>query len=309
MRHGLDELWVSLQYFAQDSYVRLRHSAYNDPLLFYGRLAIAFALLVLLVSISITVLRSQSDTSSTIADSDNLSSSHVDDSSQVPQQSAVDNSSADDDPDDSSNGTYFRVASVTDGDTIKVNIDNQVTTIRLIGLDTPETNHPSKPVECFGREATAKMQSLIGAKTVRLESDSTQDNIDKYGRLLRYVYTTDGENVAHLMIKNGYAYEYTYYLPYKYQSEFKQAEQHARDNKLGLWAPDACAGSSTSTQSPSAYQSQAFAANPDDQSQPATNVYYRNCSAARAAGAAPVYIGEPGYGVHLDRDRDGIGCE
>ena len=73
-----------------------------------------------------------------------------------------------------------------------------------------------------------------------LKSDSTQANRDKYGRLLRYVYLGDGTLINQVMIEKGYAYEYTYNLPYKFQKEFKQAEAYARSQKLGLWADGVC---------------------------------------------------------------------
>lgn len=136
----------------------------------------------------------------------------------------------------------FLVSSVVDGDTVKVNINGTVETLRLIGIDTPETVDPRKPVQCFGVEASNKARALLSGKMVRLEADPTQGERDVYGRLLRYVFLSDGTNFNKLMIEQGYAFEYTYNTPYKYQVEFKQAETYARINKLGLWADDTCAG-------------------------------------------------------------------
>ncbi|MBI5071988.1 thermonuclease family protein [Candidatus Falkowbacteria bacterium] len=136
----------------------------------------------------------------------------------------------------------FLVSSVVDGDTVKVNIDGTVETLRLIGIDTPETVDPRKPVQCFGVEASNKAKELLTGAKVRLEADPTQGESDVYGRLLRYVFLDDGTNFNKLMIEQGYAFEYTYNTPYKYQTEFKQAETYARENKLGLWADDTCAG-------------------------------------------------------------------
>ncbi len=136
----------------------------------------------------------------------------------------------------------FLVVSVVDGDTIKVNIGGTVETLRLIGIDTPEVVDPREPVQCFGVEASNKAKELLSGKMVRLEADPTQGERDTYGRLLRYVFLSDGTNFNKLMIEQGYAFEYTYNLPYKYQAEFKQAENYARTNKLGLWADNTCAG-------------------------------------------------------------------
>ncbi len=142
-------------------------------------------------------------------------------------------------------GNLVDVVSVTDGDTIKVRIDSTDYTIRLIGIDTPETRDPRKPVQCFGREASNKMKELVENKQVILESDATQGDTDKYGRLLRFVFLSDGTNVNLTMIAQGFAHEYTYNLPYKYQSEFKQAESDARNGGKGLWSASTCAGDTT----------------------------------------------------------------
>ncbi|MFH1564934.1 MAG: thermonuclease family protein [bacterium] len=135
---------------------------------------------------------------------------------------------------------YYKVIKIIDGDTIAVDIDGNSETIRLIGINTPETKDPRKPVECFGIEASNKAEELLAGQLIELEKDETQDERDKYGRLLRYVKTKDGLFYDLEIIKQGYGYEYTYNIPYKYQKEFKEAENYARENKLGLWADGAC---------------------------------------------------------------------
>lgn len=139
-------------------------------------------------------------------------------------------------------GTLYNVVSVVDGDTIKVNIDGRVETVRFIGMDTPEVKDPRKPVQCFGKEASARMQALIAGKSVRLQADPSQGERDKYNRLLRYVYASDGTNLAYQMIREGYAHEYTYHTPYLYQTQFRSAQVFAQSNSLGLWSPSTCAG-------------------------------------------------------------------
>jgi micrococcal nuclease len=129
----------------------------------------------------------------------------------------------------------FKVTKIVDGDTIKVDDHGEIMTIRLIGIDTPETVDPRKPVQCFGQEATNKMKELIEGKFVSLKPDDTQDDQDRYGRFLRYVFLENGTNVNLEMIRQGFAYEYTYKIPYIYQSEFKAAQEYATDNSLGLW--------------------------------------------------------------------------
>jgi len=129
-----------------------------------------------------------------------------------------------------------KVTRVVDGDTVKVLIDNKEDTVRLIGIDAPETVDPKKPVQCFGQEASNEAKEILTGKTVILESDSTQADRDEYGRLLRYIFLEDGTNVDEFMISEGYAREYTFKGNfYKYQSEFIQAQQKAREENKGLW--------------------------------------------------------------------------
>lgn len=134
----------------------------------------------------------------------------------------------------------YLVTKVVDGDTLTISKDGSSVTLRLIGIDTPETVHPSKPVECFGTEASNKAKSLLSGKYITLEMDNSQGTYDKYQRMLAYVYLPDGTMFNKYMISEGYAYEYTYGTPYKYQSEFKQAENSAKQNKKGLWADGVC---------------------------------------------------------------------
>lgn len=145
--------------------------------------------------------------------------------------------------------TYYSVVSVVDGDTLKINLNGTTETLRLIGIDTPETVDPRKPVQCFGKEASNKAKELLSGKKVRIEKDSTQGERDKYGRLLAYIYREDGLFYNKYIIEQGYAHEYTYNLPYKYQAEFKAAEKFARENQLGLWSPNTCNGNTTKSAS------------------------------------------------------------
>jgi micrococcal nuclease len=139
-------------------------------------------------------------------------------------------------------GTYYKVIKVTDGDTLHINVDGTDERVRLIGINTPETVDPRTEVQCFGKEATKRMEELAGGEDVRLEYDDTQSLRDAYGRLLAYVYLEDGEMLNKKMIAEGYAYEYTYLVPYNYQSEFRELQTLARTSGRGLWNPDTCGG-------------------------------------------------------------------
>lgn len=138
--------------------------------------------------------------------------------------------------------TLAAIVRIVDGDTIVVSLGGKEEKVRLIGVNTPETVDPRKPVECFGKEAKEYMKQLLSGKKVRLEADTTQQERDRYGRLLRYIFLENGLLVNQVLIRDGYAYEYTYDLPYQYQSEFKKAETDARNAGRGLWSTDACNG-------------------------------------------------------------------
>jgi len=126
----------------------------------------------------------------------------------------------------------FKVTRVVDGDTIEIEGGEKV---RYIGIDTPETVDPRKPVQCFGIEASKKNKELVEGKTVRLEKDITDR--DKYSRLLRYVWV-DNLFVNLELVKQGFATSYTYPPDVKYQKEFLAAEKEAKEAERDLW--EAC---------------------------------------------------------------------
>ncbi len=119
---------------------------------------------------------------------------------------------------------------VIDGDTIVLD-GNEI--VRLIGIDTPETKDPRKPVQYYGREAYEFTKKLVEGKKVRLAYDLNKK--DKYGRTLAYVYLEDGRFLNAEVVKQGYGFAYRYFL-FKYFDEFKQYEREARENEIGLWS-------------------------------------------------------------------------
>lgn len=121
------------------------------------------------------------------------------------------------------------VIRVVDGDTIVLDGNEKV---RLIGVDTPETKHPRKPIEYFGKEASAFTTKMAEGKKVRIEYD--WQRLDKYGRTLAYVYLEDGTFLNAEIVKQGYGHAYTRF-PFKYLEEFRQYEREARENNRGLW--------------------------------------------------------------------------
>ncbi len=145
-------------------------------------------------------------------------------------------------PNPGANGPLYQVTEVVDGDTIKIQMNGREETLRLIGLDTPETRDRRKPVQCFGREASDRAHKLLDGQKVRIVEDPTQDTRDKYGRLLVYVWRADGLFYNLDMIKQGYAHEYTYGRPHQHQAQFEAAERQAREAGRGFWAADTCNG-------------------------------------------------------------------
>jgi endonuclease YncB( thermonuclease family) len=132
---------------------------------------------------------------------------------------------------------YIDVIRVDDGDTITVSINNKEEKVRFIGIDTPETQHPKKPVQCFGRAAQKFTENLISNQQVRLIADPKDDDRDIYNRLLRYVYLPDGTLVNAEVIRQGYGFAYTVF-PFTKKDEFRALEKEARLHKIGLW--DTC---------------------------------------------------------------------
>lgn len=128
----------------------------------------------------------------------------------------------------------YTVTRFSDGDTITVDMNGTAETIRMIGVDTPETHDPDTPVQCYGPAASAYTKNLIGDQKVRLEADPTNQNRDRYGRLLRYVYLPDGRLVQAEIIKNGYGFSYTQF-PFTKTDEFEALENEAEQAKRGLW--------------------------------------------------------------------------
>ncbi|MDQ3660982.1 MAG: thermonuclease family protein [Actinomycetota bacterium] len=145
-----------------------------------------------------------------------------------------------------------RVTRVIDGDTIEVVIlsrsegrgagwarPGQTYSVRLTGIDTPESVKPDSPVECFGRESSAALEAFVGNRVVRLVDDV--ENVDGYDRLLRYVYV--GEEMANArLVVNGYAHAYPYAPNLRHSRLFEELQRDARKGGRGLWSSETCDG-------------------------------------------------------------------
>jgi micrococcal nuclease len=125
-----------------------------------------------------------------------------------------------------------------DGDTNRVRIPDPpaglgaVETLREIGVDTPETVLPSRPVEDFGREASNFTKTRLLNQPVRLAFD--WDLRDRYGRLLAYIYTAEGRCFNADLVSEGYGHAYTRFA-FQFMDEFRTLEQEARRKGRGLW--------------------------------------------------------------------------
>ena len=131
-----------------------------------------------------------------------------------------------------SHAQTYKVERVVNGDTLLLTNGERV---RLIGVDTPETKHPEKPVEYFGKEACQFTRGLVEGKEVRLEYDQTRRDI--FNRILAYAYLMDGTFLNAEIIKQGYGFAYTKH-PFKHMEEFRQYEREAREAReaqRGLW--------------------------------------------------------------------------
>lgn len=209
---------------------------------------------------------------------------------------------------DSKTKTEYDFVRTVDGDTIVVAKNGKEFNIRMIGIDAPESSSLRFwEVECFGKNASDYMQSMFSwAKSVVIEIDPSQGILDKYNRLLWYVYL-DGVNVNQQMIRDGYAFEYTYSKAYKYQKQFQAEQKFASADKKWLWADNTCK-----------WQRKIVEVKQETQKEvekiftpPVENKYScqkKTCSAMSSCEEAKYQLFSCGNSS-LDRDKDGIPCE
>jgi len=135
-----------------------------------------------------------------------------------------------------------KLIKVVDGDTIKVDLDGQIENVRLVSVDAPESVAPGQPVGCMGKESADFLQSLlIDQSTLYLQNDETQSNRDRYGRLLRFVFLSDGKDAGLELLKTGLAEAKLYSRqPHQYWSVYQEAEAGAKSQELGIWSKESC---------------------------------------------------------------------
>jgi len=199
-----------------------------------------------------------------------------------------------------------KVVKVVDGDTITLDGGKVV---RYIGIDTPETKDPRKTLQCFGEEAANENTRLVLNKEVVLQKDISET--DKYGRLLRYVWvTTDsGEEifVNDYLVRNGFAYAVSYPPDVKYIEQFRDDEEYARENNLGLWEECIFSTDISKQPKPTAIPN----SNQSSTMVCSSNAY--NCTDFKTHTEAQAVFdtcGGASNDIHkLDSDGDGVACE
>jgi len=184
-----------------------------------------------------------------------------------------------------------QVVNVVDGDTIDVRIAGTEHRVRYIGIDTPETVHPTRGEEPYGREASTRNKQLVSGQTVYLEKDVNET--DQYGRLLRYVWVADGLMANATLVAEGYAQVATYPPDVRYADRFLELQREARAERRGLWGLSAT--NETGGGCDPAYPSVCILPPPPDLD--CGEIPHR-----RFKVLAPDPHG-------FDRDKDGVGCE
>lgn len=139
---------------------------------------------------------------------------------------------------DFSKDPAFPIEKVVDGDTVVIHRAGQSVTVRLIGVDTPETMHPQKPAEAFGKEASAFARNLLLGESVYLLPDEKREE-DRHGRLLAYLYRApDGLFVNLEIVRQGYGRTLTR-IPFQHMALFQHYERQAQEAEKGLWGQPA----------------------------------------------------------------------
>lgn len=204
---------------------------------------------------------------------------------------------------------------VVDGDTVHViDSDNNTMKLRLLLIDTPETVHPNKPVEQFGPEASARMTELMSnADDLHIEYDEGE-RTDHYGRHLVYLYA-DGESVHEVLLEEGLARVGYIYEQQRYLAEFREKEQYAKNNQLGIWSIPSYVNEGgegfNSEEEKEAVVETVPESSANQSTAPASGGSYNfaNCTDLRTEFPSGVASNHPAYQSKMDRDNDDWACE
>lgn len=141
-----------------------------------------------------------------------------------------------------------KLSKCVDGDTAKfIMEDGSVKTARFLAIDTPESVHPKKEVEAYGKEASEFTCNLLtNAKSLKVEYDKASEKTDKYGRILVWVYADD-KLVQETLLEEGYAKVAYLYASYEYTDHLKSVESIAKSKKLRIWSDENVSNNLSST--------------------------------------------------------------
>jgi|GEM_PF-1786016 len=199
------------------------------------------------------------------------------------------------------------VARAVDGDTIEVERAGSTVAVRLIGIDTPETVHPSEPVECYGRAASHFTTESLEGRRVGLRFD--EEHFDQYERLLAYVFI-DGALFNHTLVARGYAEVSTYYPNKRYEDRLLAAEAAARRAARGMWGACPAAGSTVAgaaTGDPAGKDAGSGADCDPNYSGTCVPLYPPDVDCTEVSGTNFASTGSDPHG--FDGDADGVACE
>jgi len=127
------------------------------------------------------------------------------------------------------------IVNIVDGDTVDINTNNITKRVRLIGINTPETKHPTKKTECYSKEANDYMEKLL-PKGTKVNIVYDKKTTDKYGRVLAYIYVNSNNMFVNLnLVSNGYAKTMKFKPNILHAYEFEIAQTKAKTNQIGLW--------------------------------------------------------------------------
>lgn len=202
---------------------------------------------------------------------------------------------------------------VVDGDTVHViDSDNNMLKLRLLLIDTPETVHPNKPVEAFGPEASARMTELMNsAQELHIEYDEGAET-DHYGRHLVYLYA-DGVSVHEVMLEEGLARVGYIYEQQRYLADFREKEQYAKNNQLGIWSIPGYvneAGEGFNSEEEAVVETVPESNRNQGTAPEAGSSYnFANCTELKTEFPDGVASDHPAYQPKMDKDKDNWACE
>ena len=210
------------------------------------------------------------------------------------------------------------MTSITDGDTIKVDIDGQEFPVRYIGMDSPEPDATDPAIKRVADAATAANSGLVEGKEVYLEREVS--DTDRFGRLLRDVWLIDGGSYVLVnveLVRLGYAQISTFPPDVRYVKQLTAAQQKAQSDGVGIWglgkslppesAPSAAASGAAA--SPQGVVAAGSSGNCHPSYDPCLPIVEDlDCAQVRAMGKAPVTVKGPDEYM-LDAEEDGLGCE